>query len=282
MATGITPGLGHSLVGKERRVRLAVRIEPRQRRLLHGPARRPGDDRGRCETVHPQNEIFFSVPRDFHAHNDLVAAALMAVAGRGFTRRASTSRSRSAARRSCRCYHSIEEVGPVDPDLEPRRPGRYIGVAFSGGLDSLAVWTLLQRRCAGLVQGHHRRVRGLPSRGGRLRLVPARRQLLDELPAGARRPRPALRCAVPLLFADYADLHSFATGHQFASIPSLWNDPASREPAEFLPQNAVSAAGGLEELHLLRCLDTSAILTFLAQPPRSASKPRSMRLRGRT
>ena len=32
--------------------------------------------------------------------------------------------------------------------------------------------------------------------------------------------------AIPLLFADYADLHSFATGHTFGNLPHVWNDPA--------------------------------------------------------
>jgi hypothetical protein len=69
--------------------------------------------------------------------------------------------------------------------------------------------------------------------------------------------------AVPLLFADYADLESFVSGHTFGSMPGLWSDPRSDDPPEFLPQDAVAAAGGLRELHIVRCLHAPGFLQFL-------------------
>lgn len=62
-----------------------------------------------------REEIFFSVPTDFHAHNDLVAAALMAIMGKGY---------RSARFNfpiSTRCaemlpsYHRLEDVSRLTP-----------------------------------------------------------------------------------------------------------------------------------------------------------------------
>ena len=211
-----------------------------------------------------QNEVFFSVPTDFHAHNDLVAAALMAIAGRGYSQVRFNFPISARCAALLPCYHQVEDIGPVDPDLEPRVPGRFIGIAFSGGLDSLAVWTLLHdvarvpfKVITAEYDGYHREAVGYASYRRDVSCWTNFRRVLGD--RGRR-----FDAAIPLLFADYADLHSFATGHQFASIPSLWNDPASHEPPEFLSQNAVAAAGGLEELHLLRCLDTAAILTFLA------------------
>lgn len=69
--------------------------------------------------------------------------------------------------------------------------------------------------------------------------------------------------AIPLLFADYADLESFTTGHTFGTLPSLWNDPSGDEPPEFLPQDAVAAAGGLREVHILRSLHEPGVVQFL-------------------
>ncbi|RIK44467.1 MAG: hypothetical protein DCC58_08160, partial [Chloroflexi bacterium] len=210
-----------------------------------------------------QDTIFFSVPPDFHAHNDLVAAALMAAVGRGF------SLVRFNFPVSTRCadvlprYHHAEVISRIDPHLEPRQPGRFLGISFSGGLDSVALWTLLRdvaripfKVITAEYDGFHRESVGYASYQRDVSCWTNFRTVLGD--RGRR-----FDAAIPLLFADYADLYAFATGHQFASIPSLWNDPASGDPPEFLSQNAVAEAGGLEELHILRCLDTAAVLQFL-------------------
>ena len=41
-------------------------------------------------------------------------------------------------------YYQLDEIGPVDDALEPRRPGRFLALNFSGGLDSTAIWVLLR------------------------------------------------------------------------------------------------------------------------------------------
>jgi hypothetical protein len=70
--------------------------------------------------------------------------------------------------------------------------------------------------------------------------------------------------AVPLLFADYADLHSFSNGYCFGDVPQVWRDPREGGQSEFEAQEAASAAGGLREVHLLRSLTPAATLRLLA------------------
>jgi hypothetical protein len=210
-----------------------------------------------------RREFFFSVPADYHVHNDLVAAALMAVMGQGF---------RSARFNfpiSARCaallpsYHRLEQVGPVDPNLEPRRPGRYLGLAFSGGLDSVSVWTMLRdvvgmdfKVITGEYDRFHREAVGYASYRRDVSCWTNFRRVVGD--RGRR-----FDAAIPLLFADYADLESFTTGHTFGTLPLLWNDPSGPEPPEFLEQDAVAAAGGLKEVHILRSLHEPGVLQFL-------------------
>ena len=139
-------------------------------------------------------------------------------------------------------YHRLEDLGPVDPDLEPRRPGRHIGVSFSGGLDSVGVLTLLHD-VAGLdvklitaeYEGFYRETVGYASYRRDVSCFTNFRRVFGD--RGRR-----FDAVVPLLFADYADLDSFVSGHTFGAMPGLWTDPRGDEPPEFLPQDAVAAA----------------------------------------
>ena len=211
-----------------------------------------------------QVEFFFSVPPDFHAHNDLVAAALMAIMGRGFREVRFNFPISAHCAATLPLYHQVEVASAVDPDLEPRRPGRFIGISFSGGLDSVGVLTLL-RDVAGLAvkvitgeyEGFHREAIGYASYRRDVSCYTNFRRVVGD--RGRR-----FDAAIPLLFADYADLASFVSGHIFGSMPLLWVDPTSDEPREFLPQDLVAEAGGLRELHIVSCLHAPSFLRFLA------------------
>src|SRR5688500_5558543 len=68
--------------------------------------------------------ITFSVPADFHVHNDAVAAALMPlVETRGRDVRFNFGISAASAG-ILRDYYQPRDIGPVDPALPPRTLGR--------------------------------------------------------------------------------------------------------------------------------------------------------------
>jgi hypothetical protein len=208
-------------------------------------------------------EVFFAVPPEFHAHNDLVAAALPAMLGKQVRAARFNFPISSCCAATLPRYYNLADVGPIDPRMEPRRPGRHIGVTFSGGLDSLAMVIFLGDR-AGIdvkiitaeYEGFHREAVGYASYQRDVSCWTNVRRVFGD---GSRR----FDAAVPLLFGDYADLHSFVTGHNFASIMLHWFDPRLDGTREFELHDLVSAAGGLRELHIARSLHTSGLLKFL-------------------
>jgi len=208
-------------------------------------------------------EVFFAVPPEFHAHNDLVAAALPAMLGKQVRAARFNFPISSCCAATLPRYYHLADVGPIDPRMEPRRPGRHIGVTFSGGLDSLAMMIFLGDR-AGIdvkiitaeYEGFHREAVGYASYQRDVSCWTNVRRVFGD---GSRR----FDAAVPLLFGDYADLHSFVTGHNFASIMLHWFDPRLDGTREFELHDLVSAAGGLRELHIARSLHTSGLLKFL-------------------
>jgi hypothetical protein len=206
-------------------------------------------------------EFFFDVPPDFHVHSDLVAAALMAVMRRGCGDVRFNFPVSAHCAATLPLFHRCGEVTPVDPDLEPRRPGRYLGVSFSGGLDSLAVLTMLReigeevKVITAEYAGFHREAVGY---AGYARDVSCHTNFRRVVGDRGRR----FDAAVPLLFADYADLGSFATGHQFGGVPGLWVDPRTG-PREVVWQAPVSDAGGLTEVHIARSLRTAGLLRYI-------------------
>jgi hypothetical protein len=216
------------------------------------------------------NRISFSVPPDFHTHNDSVAAALMTLVGKTFPVVAFNFPISEHCATTLRRYYRLEDIGPLDPELEPRRPGRYLGLMLSGGTDSMAVWLVLKR-----VLGDDFKV--ITSEFGREFAFEARgfqhfqRDVscsTDFRPQGfARSGR--FTTAVPLLFADYADLAAVTTGHHFPHVPLAIESLRDGNPPPVLAEeDMVVQAGGLGELHLVRGLNTSALLmlAMLADP----------------
>ena len=131
-------------------------------------------------------------------------------------------------------YYRLREIGPVDASLEPRQPGRWIGLNFSGGFDSVALWCLLKhelqldfRVITSDYGGRfaHERL-GFKHFARDVSCVTNLRQLGYD-------GRGRFNAAVPLLYADYLDLSALASGHvsgrrgQTARISSRANCPAS-------------------------------------------------------
>lgn len=83
------------------------------------------------------DQVSFSVPDDFHAHPDCVAAALSTLAGRKFGRLVfDFAISRQAQEMIASTYDADVAFDGVPPP--PRQPGSNIALNFSGGFDSLA------------------------------------------------------------------------------------------------------------------------------------------------
>jgi hypothetical protein len=213
----------------------------------------------------PVTTVWFSVPPDFHTHNDSVAAALMTLVGRSFP----------AARFnfpiSQRCadilawYYSLTDIGPIDRSLEPRRPGRHIALNFSGGLDSTALWVLLHDLATVPFKVVTTEYQGFAlDRPGYL---PYHRDVSSE--TNLRRLKldrvGRFNCATPLIFADYADLWGVANGHAMNHAPySIESLADGRRPA-FLNQDATYNAGGLAEMHIARGLNEPGLLKILVR-----------------
>lgn len=205
----------------------------------------------------------FAVPRDFSSHNDSVAAALMTLVGRHPTVASFNFPISDHCATLLRAYYDLAEVGPVDPSLEPRRPGRYLGLNFSGGLDSSAMRALLERLMPGEFRVVSTDFEGVEDHEARA---------LDAWP-------PDLRCAtdfrrkgffagryisaVPLLFADYLDLYGLTSAHVFSQdANSVERNIDGHRPA-FLDKAPSLQAGGLEEVHIFRGLDEVGVLRIL-------------------
>lgn len=207
--------------------------------------------------------VHFSIPPGYHVHNDSVAAAALTLVGTAAEVVTFNFPISAFCAETLRAYYDLAEVGPVDASLEPRRPGRSLGLNFSGGLDSSALRALLDRI--------------LP---GEYRVISTAFEGADthEHTAQAAWP-PDLQCvtdfrrkgffagryfnAVPLLFADYLDLYGLTSAHVFSQdATSLERNIDGHRPA-FLNRAPTLAAGGLEEVHLFRGVDEVAVLRIL-------------------
>lgn len=207
-------------------------------------------------------EIYFALPAGFHAHNDLVATALMATVSGPF-------RSvRFPFPISRRCADGLAgyfgcKIGPVDDDLEPRRPGRYLGLAFSGGLDSVGVLTMLRdlagvdvRLITGEFDGFYRESVAYASYE---RDVSCHTNFRARLGDAFR-----FDAAIPILFADFADLAAFAGGHTFGNMPLVWTNPLTDQP-EFTRTDPLVHAAGITEVHIARCLLEPGLLQVIVR-----------------
>jgi hypothetical protein len=218
-------------------------------------------------------QVWFSVPPNFHTHNDCVAAALMTLVGRQY----SEVTFNFAISRFCAdtlgWYYGLDDIGPVDEGLEPRRTGKHLALNFSGGIDSTALWVLLHD-----LAGIEFKVVTTGYEGNQL--DPAgyrayRRDVFSQ--TNLRKLRydrhGRFHCAVPLLYAEYADLGALASGHTFEHYPFSMERLHDGQPPAFLVQDAVLAAGGLREVHIARCLIEVGLAKILveAAPERIAA-----------
>jgi hypothetical protein len=210
------------------------------------------------------DELSFEVPADFHAHNDLVAAALMTLVGETYQSVAFNFAISQRCADILASYYALNDVGPVDPSLEPRRPGRFAAFNFSGGLDSTALWWLLKRELGeeikivtsdyGGQQAHERRGFEAAERDLTCR-TDFRRKGYDR--AGR------FNAAVPLLFADYLDLHSLASAHTLRQEQSDTESLKEGQAPSFLALERAYQAGGLHELHYVRSVHSRALQKVL-------------------
>lgn len=210
------------------------------------------------------DQIYFEVPPDFHTHNDLVATALMTLVGRA----APVVRFNFPISQRCAemlaAYYSLDEVGPIDAALEPRRRGRFLGINFSGGLDSTALLVLL--RASGVEIKVITSDYGEPFRRERIgyeqfhRDVTCATDLRDK--GFGRRGR--FNYAVPLLFANYLDLFGIAPGHPFQHEfpPSIESLDRGQQPL-FRSREPAVTSGGLDEVHIIRGLTSLGCLAIV-------------------
>lgn len=207
--------------------------------------------------------VHFAVPDDFHSHNDSVAAALMALLGK----QPSVVRFNFPISERCaallRAYYALDDIGPVDPGLEPRRPGRYLGMNFSGGLDSSALRAVLDR----LLPGGFRVISS-----DFVGVLTHEQAAMDAWPPDVRC-RTDIRArglftgryitAVPLLFADYLDLYGLTAAHVFSQDATAIERNIDGHRPAFLDKALTLQAGGLEEVHLFRGIDEVGVLRIL-------------------
>jgi hypothetical protein len=210
------------------------------------------------------NDISFSVPPDFHAHNDLVAAALLTLLGRQYRVVSFNFPISARCATRLRDYYQLLDVGPVDEALEPRMPGQRIGVTFSGGLDSLATVVLLRqlmREPVVVITTDYGGAYAFEREGyGSVRqdLVCA----TDFRRKGYFR-HGRFNFAVPLLYADYWALAGVATGNPFTQLPADLASLSDGAAPAFLGPARALQAGGLDELFIVRSLMTPALLRVL-------------------
>lgn len=211
------------------------------------------------------DDVWFSVPSDFHAHPDSVAAAALTLIGKLATAVEYNFPISEPCAALLRAYYQLEEIGPVDAALEPRQPGRFVGLNFSGGIDSVAVWVILRELMGQDIKVVHGSygayfVRERAATAGYHKDV----DCASNIRAKGYDEHGRFLLAVPLLHADYADLGSVVSGNPYFHYPPLHVESlADGRPPAFLAHDAVVNAGGLAELHLIRGLMTRSTLKML-------------------
>ena len=215
-------------------------------------------DERRGLTVH--DAVHFSVPRDYHAHNDAVAAALLTLVGRWYPAVTFDFPISVRCAELLTARYTLTEIGPVDPALPAREPGPWLGLGFSGGIDSTALWVVL------------RRVLDEPLRvvtsdyGGPYAFERAGYEQLARDVTSATDLRRAhydragrFHAAAPLLFAEYLGLGALAGGYVFEDSADPFGPPVAPPPVGA----GALLAGGLHDAQLLRCLHATATSLIL-------------------
>jgi hypothetical protein len=216
------------------------------------------DDERRGVTAH--DSVRFSVPADFHAHNDAIAAALLTLVGRWYpVVRFDFPMSTHCAELLAARY-ALTDIGPVDPSLAPREPGPWLGLGLSGGIDSMALWVTLTRLLA-------EPARVITSDYGGAYAF--ERAGFEQLPrdvtsaTNLRRTRyeraGRFHAAAPLLFAEYLGLGALAGGYVLEDTNDAFGPVAAPSPA----RAGALLAGGVRDLQLFRCLHATATSLML-------------------
>jgi hypothetical protein len=218
------------------------------------------------------DEIVFSVPPDFHAHNDAVAAALMTLVGTRYHDVTFNFPISTACAETLGRFYPGVEMGPVDPSAESRHPGAQLALNFSGGLDSTAVWAILDEALGGdfaVVTSEYGGSYAFEAHGYERyrRDVSCRTNVRSKRYSRNGR----FNFCVPLLFADYLDLGSITTGHSILLADSDLDPLTDGGRPAFLHDDLVVNAAGLEEVHLIRGLWTQGLFrTLIALAPERA------------
>jgi hypothetical protein len=210
------------------------------------------------------DDIYVSVPPDFHAHNDLVATALLTLIGGASPDVSFNFPISTHCATLLRDYYRLTDIGPVDPALAPRVPGTRVGVAFSGGLDSTAVVVLLRELLGeptAVITNDYAYGFEFERQGfGNVAqdIVCATDFRVKGFVAGGN-----FNLATPLLFADYLDLRAVANGDPLLTHAVDMASLADGSPPPFLAHAPALLAGGLHDVYLARSLMTPALLRVL-------------------
>lgn len=233
--------------------------------------------------VSRHDRVHFSVPRDYHVHNDSVAAALLTLLGRTCAEAAFNFPISERCAELLTSYYKLAGVGPVDAALEPRQPGRHLAINFSGGTDSTALYLLMQD-----VLGDDFKVVSIDF-GGRFtherqgyrrfhRDVTCRTDLRQH----GYDTHGRFIASVALLYADYLDLAGVVSGHTLLQETSSIISRADGRLPDYRQKEPAYRAGGLAEEHLVRSLTTLSMFQIVldSAPERredafAASAPRN-------
>lgn len=213
-----------------------------------------------------RDTIAFELPHGYRVHNDLVAAAMLTLVGSDATTvRFNFPISEHCATTLIRFYDRLTDVGPVDPSLAPRQPGRYLGLNLSGGLDSTAVWLLLRE----MLGTEFRTI--TTEYGGAFAFeahgyatIPRDISCKTDFRRKGFDRSGRFNSCVTLLVADYLDLRAQVTGHPYSLNASMVESLRDGRAPRFLAHDLALLAGGLEEVHLIRSLSNLGPVLILA------------------
>jgi hypothetical protein len=208
--------------------------------------------------------IHFSVPPDYHVHNDSVAAALLTLVGKSCREVTFNFPISQRCAELLRTYYRLDSVGPIDESLEPRRPGRNLAINFSGGVDSTGLYLLLDE-----VLGDDFKVITYDFGGRfdreRTGYVQFRRDITcrTDLREHGFNQYGRFISSAPLLFADYLDLRAVASGHTLHNEVVSMVSTLNGSPPDYRARDVIYHAGGLEEAHLVRTLCSPGIFRLI-------------------
>lgn len=211
-----------------------------------------------------RKQVTYSVPVGFHVHNDCVAAALLTLVGRTCPRVTFNFPISERCALILRETYDLLDVGPVDPHMEPRQPGRHLAINFSGGTDSTGLYLLLEAAL-----GDDFKVItcdfGPTFRLERAGYQHVRRDVtcVTDLRAQALDRAGRFISSVAMLHADYLDLHSVASGHTLLHEISTLSSLMDGDPPDYRSRDAVYHGAGLEEAHIVRGLQTPGIFRII-------------------